>query len=294
MKRINSKRIVVHLQGGIGNQLFQFSFGEYLKINYGLQVIYDISTFDILGPERDFQIDLIRDRIPVFETNKYFFSRHRKFMKRGMRLLFRLKPGVRYYNDLFSEKIVSSTKWNLIYFDGYWQNKMYAEWLIKNDQNFFVPLNQFPEELNKYLEFIKHNTVTSIHIRRGDYLLSSNKNTIGVCSLNYYNKAADYILSKDPDTKFLVFSDDIDWVKKNLKLHSSCVYVEEHDIKSIWYIFLMSKCKNNIMSNSTFSWWGNFLNSNSNKITVAPLHWMRKGKNPDIYADNWFLIDNWV
>lgn len=291
---MNNRKVVVHLHGGIGNQLFQYSFGEYLRFRYGANVLYDISTFSILGPDRELQLNLIKKVIPVYETNKYFFSRHVRFMRRGMRFLFSIKPGNKYFEDKFIPEVLSSKNWDLIYFDGYWQDRKYPEWIIENIGDIYRPLENFPEGLNEHLNFISHKNVTSIHIRRGDYLKSANINTLGICSLNYYNKAAELILNKEPETEFLVFTDDIDWVKANLKLPKKYTIVNDLNIKSIWMIYLMSKCKNNVMSNSTFSWWGNFLNHNKDKITVAPLHWVRKGKNPAVYSNYWHLIDNWI
>lgn len=286
-------KVVVHLYGGIGNQLFQYSFGEYLRNKFNLDVYYDISTFDILGPNRELQINIIAPNLPIFKTNKYFFSRHTKIFKRISQLLFKLKSGNYYFLDKFNEDFIKKNNWRVLYFDGYWQNKKYVEWISKHIDNFYNPKIEEPEEITRYIKWISAHNVTSIHIRRGDYLNPENINYIGTCSLNYYKSAAEYILNKDETTEFLVFSDDTSWVKENLKLPKDFIVVEDSDIKPIWYIKLMSCCKNNILSNSTFSWWGSFLNRNANNITVAPKHWMKSTRNPNLYFENWHLIDNW-
>ena len=284
------RKVVVHLYGGIGNQLFQYTFGEYVRSKYQMDVYYDISSFGVLATFRDLQIKSVVKEIPVFETNKYFFSRHTRFYRRISRWVFSHKPGVRYFDNAIDEMAFTHKDWRLIYLDGYWHNKKYAEWIIQNKINLYLPQGVMPESLNQYISFIKENNVISVHIRRGDYLNAVNRAHLGVCTLEYYQKAIEIIKQRVDNPSFLFFSDDTGWVKDNFELGRSDMIVENEDIPPFWYIYLMSLCSHNIMSNSTFSWWGNFLNTNPDKITIAPIRWFLDEENPKFYNDNWILV----
>lgn len=288
---MKTKQVVSHLYGGIGNQLFQYTFGEYVRNKYKLNVYYDISSFGVLATFRDLQIKSIVNEIPVFETNKYFFSRHTRFYRRISRFLFSQKPGVIYCDNKIDETIFNQNNWNLIYLDGYWNNKIYAEWIMNNLGNIYKPLDELPDCLKRYAEYISSHEVISVHIRRGDYLNATNVKRFGVCTLEYYQRAIKKVKEKVSNPYFLFFSDDTEWVKENFHIEENMMIVENYDIAPFWYIYLMSLCAHNIMSNSTFSWWGNFLNENKDKITVAPLRWFLDKENPKLYNDKWILIN---
>jgi len=134
----------------------------------------------------------------------------------------------------------------------------------------------------------------SIHIRRGDYTSNVNSNIHGTCSLEYYKKATEYMQNKYKDIYYYIFSDDITWVKENLKLENA-VYIESEE-KRIPHedIYLMSLCSNNIIANSSFSWWGTWLNNNLNKTVIAPKRWFEDNKlhaqSQDIVCDSWIKI----
>ena len=285
-----NRKIVVHLYGGIGNQLFQYTFGEYIRNRYKMDVLYDISSFGVLATFRDLQINSIAKKIPVFETNKYFFSRHTRFYRRISRWFFSHRPGVKYYDNTVDENVLLRDDWKLIYLDGYWHDKKYADWIVRNEGNIYIPIGEIPDALSNYVSIIKCKDVVSVHIRRGDYLNAANVKHLGVCTLEYYQKAIDIIKEKIANPFFLFFSDDIEWVKKSFQNEKNMMIVENEDIPPFWYIYLISLCSHNIMSNSTFSWWGNFLNTQKDKITIAPKRWFLDETNPKFYFDNWILL----
>lgn len=144
-----------------------------------------------------------------------------------------------------------------------------------------------------YLTKIKESeSSVSIHIRRGDYL--DNGNTLiyyDLCSSDYYQKAITHLdtFSKEKHTYF-VFSDDLDWVKANFYLENM-VTVDLGKNDSPWQdMYLMSKCNHNIISNSTFSWWGAWMNTNINRIVVAPSHWYNGINTPDLFPKGWMVV----
>ena len=139
---------------------------------------------------------------------------------------------------------------------------------------------------------VKENAV-SVHVRRGDYLTENNKWLYGdICTERYYRIAIEYIQKKVGNCILYFFSNDIEWVKKHYNLENA-LYIEENMFDSYqdWYdLYLMSICKHNIIANSTFSWWGAWLNQNKNKIVVAPEKWINIFEYEDIYPKEWIQI----
>lgn len=135
-------------------------------------------------------------------------------------------------------------------------------------------------------------TTVSIHIRRGDYLALSDR-YINLALTDYYQRAIDEIKARvGNDFAFVVFSDDITWVMENMHLGDRAVYVDWNTGENSWRdMVLMSQCSHNIMANSTFSFWGAFLNRNPDKIVIAPDRFVNGERNFYCYQDGWIVID---
>ena len=290
------KVVVVLLYGGIGNQLFQYVFGEYIRGKYKLDVRYDLSSFGLLTTFRDYQLNTVISHLPVYQTKKTFFSRHTYVTRKFLQYCFRLKPGVKYINELtddLDESIFESSTYNLIYLDGYWQNKKFFTWCSDNLADFKIsPRFELPQELRSDYSFIMNNNCISMHVRRGDYLLKENTALMASCTKEYFSKGLQRTLSCIKNPTLVIFSDDPEWVKLNLHFDVSTRIIENKEVPPFWYIHLMSLCRHQIISNSTFSWWGAVLNSNPERITVAPKKWFNYRDNPEIYFDNWIILDN--
>ncbi len=161
------------------------------------------------------------------------------------------------------------------YLIGSFQSELYFD-DIKSE---IVKEFEFKEDLvgeNKLTELlIKSTNAVAIHVRRGDYLYSHNVDIHGVCSIDYYAKAIGYIKNQINNCTFFVFSDDIEWTQHNLNFGDSQKYFIVHNNGSNSYndMRLMSLCKHNIIANSSFSWWGAWLNQNPDKIVIAPQKW---------------------
>lgn len=136
--------------------------------------------------------------------------------------------------------------------------------------------------LNKN-EYLKHENTLSVHVRRGDYLTL--KNIYYILDKNYYNNAID----KCEYDKILIFSDHIEWCKKNFN-NKNIIFIENQP--EYIDLIMMSLCKNNIISNSTFGWWGAWLNTNKNKKIISPKNWLKTEDDTDIVPKDWFVINN--
>jgi hypothetical protein len=138
---------------------------------------------------------------------------------------------------------------------------------------------------------INSNSV-SLHIRRGDYL---DNPIFANLSVEYYEKSVDFIKKKYNDAAFFVFSDDLSWAKNNLKLNVSTYYVDVNDAKTDYMdLMLMASCKHNVIANSTFSWWGAWLNNNPDKIIIAPRKWYNDKTKQKKYENGALVPNNWV
>jgi hypothetical protein len=181
-----------------------------------------------------------------------------------------------------------------IYLDGYWQTEKYfkdIEDIIKND----FTVKTEPDEKNRDLfDQIKNCNAVAVHIRRGDYVMDPQTESIlGSCSLDYYRKCVDIITKRISDPHFFVFSDDPKWTIENIKIDFSTTY-SSHNGPNKGYedLRLMSHCKHFIIANSSFSWWGAWLSDNADKIVLAPKRWLRKEdiNTKDLIPEGWLRI----
>ena len=172
-----------------------------------------------------------------------------------------------------------------VYFNGYWQTDKYVKTL---DLHLFEPKESMPRSLETvFLQIKSVECPVSIHFRRGDYFMPKWIGRYGVCTVQYYIDAMaglKNMLHLKPT--FFIFSDDLEWVRQNIIIGDNHVFVPNLEINSFWYIYLMSKCKHHIISNSTFSWWGAYLNAYTDKIVIGPSKWM-------LDTDDTLMLPEW-
>lgn len=279
--------IITKLKGGLGNQMFQYAIGRHLAYKNRTELKLDISGFKSYKL-RKYGLgcfNIVEDFTNNLDVKIFNF-------KRKLNVSSKLNK-----NTLYTEKVKSKfdpevlkCKGN-IYLAGYWQSEKYfkdIEDIVRQDLTLKCPLMGKNKTIAKQIDGC--NSI-SLHVRRGDYISSPSVNEIlGVCQPEYYYRAVKYITKKIRKPVFFVFSDEIGWAKKNLKLPYPVIYVD-HDGSGKDYedLALMASCKHNIIVNSTFSWWGAWLNSNKNKIVVAPRKWMVT-REVDIILDNWVKL----
>ena len=266
--------IIVRIVGGLGNQMFQYAYAKALSLQ-GYNVKLDISKFRKYKLHGGYQLDKYKIDLELANSISIILG------KIG------IKKSLKEKSLLFDKKL-KSLKGNE-YIKGYFQTEKYFEEIRNTLLTEFIINQELSEPTNKVAKQISsYKNSCSLHIRRGDYISDKKANNVhGTCSLDYYNRAINLINEKHENTHFFVFSDDINWTKENLKI-TNAFYV---DIKSIPHedMYLMSLCTNNITANSSFSWWGAWLNKNDNKTIIAPKQWYLNRKN-EIASKNWIKI----
>lgn len=278
--------LLVNLIGGLGNQMFQYAFGIGLSDKREIQVKFD--TTDLLDRShkenftyRDFElhvfdapVDIASDRELSMYKYRIGFTLDNLYYKITRKL-----KNVEFYSEkkyFAYEPGVLATSDNT-YFTGYWQNERYFKEnseLIRQAFSF----RNCPEGKNKELaRQLQADNSIAVHIRRGDYANNQHvQNVHGMCSPEYYQRAVELIASKVSEAKLYVFSDEPEWVMQNLSFAHPATYVNHNKgSNSFEDMRLMSLCKHNIIANSSFSWWGAWLNANPDKIVVAPTKWMQ-------------------
>ena len=201
-------------------------------------------------------------------------------------------------NKRFQAKIFD---WDNIYLEGYWQSEKYfpdaAETLKKEFGLESVRENQpnscgLSNQAGKRLQEIEQTQAVSIHVRRGDYLLPQNQALFGgICTEHYYEKAMKTIADSHPDVTFYLFTNDSEWAKGWLEKPYRIKLVEWAGAKDYELLTLMSRCKHNILANSSFSWWASYLNENPDKMVIAPDKWLNGWDCSDIYRKDMTIIN---
>ncbi|TKX30148.1 hypothetical protein CQA38_00460 [Campylobacter sp. MIT 12-5580] len=283
---------IVKIQGGLGNQFFQYAFARALKEKFHDEVLLDISWFEdqTSNPQNfgafaldHFNIDLAC--IDSQELKKYTLKGSwipkfaRKYFKEEVLEEYE-KAGV------YCPELLRKTRKNTFY-EGFFQSQKYSAHIwdsITQDLNLKEKLN---DENLKLLEQIQALNSVSLHIRRGDYLSLPEFN---VCTLEYYQKAITYINERVENPHYFIFSNDLAWVKEHFNAKNMSIVSCNQD-KNYFDLELMKHCKHNIIANSTFSWWGAALNANKDKIIIAPKIWYRGDiRFDDILSQQWIKL----
>lgn len=295
---------IVQIDGGLGNQMFQYVFYQSLKRNYprvyiNLDVVkksgqhqgYELNKIFQIKSQTNVLTEFVAKLIQGFQRSQ---SRDYKILTGLISRVLKFLHIKFIYEESFSvySEQYLNAKGFILYYKGYWQSELYFK-----DKTDVLNIFRFTSEmLNSQTRdfqnviFSKQNTV-SVHIRRGDYLAGDSVQMFGnICTMDYYRKAIDFIISKLEESVIIIFSDDIDWVKDNLSISNS-VFVDWNTGHDSWQdMFLMSICKHNIIANSSFSWWGAYLNDNPDKIVVAPKKWHNLHSAPDICPKEWIRL----
>lgn len=303
--------IYVDLKGNLGNQMFNYALARKIQKETGQQIV--LNSYNLENKHKNYKMSL-----KIFKLNDNVSFSNKKLPSKcscesllftlifKTRIKFLIKFFQKIYYKFFSKKNIfvwadtvyvdikinkkRLSKHPNIYISGYWQSPLYCNPIRGELLNDF----QLVKELNpKYFDLfykIKSTNSVCISVRRGDYIsnpIVCQKHF--VCNNEYFSNSVKLINKKIQNPTLVMFSDDTLWVKNHMKYNNEVLY-EEYGTSLTDKIILMSNCKNFILSNSTFSWWVEFLCTNEDKVSIAPSRWYADDTKADLYQDYWELV----
>lgn len=280
---------IVKISDGLGNQMFQYAFAKRMQTVYHRKVYLDTrfinnedrvkrrekSIYLDKNDYREYGLNHFRITLPIANykiCKKWEYINTRNVQEKMINLLAQ--------NNLWPWRYCNETKWlernchlnqNSILatcFHGYYFDLSYYDDIKKVLQKDFCLKD--PIKLPKTLhDIMKDKNTVSIHVRKGDFT----KLSIDISYRNYYTDAINFIKQKVDNPFFLIFSDDIEWVKNNMEIEGDKIYISEMGLNDYEEFTIMKHCLHNIIANSTFSYWAAYLNSNEDKIVICPKNW---------------------
>ena len=290
--------IIVKLKGGLGNQLFEYATARRAAYSNNTALKVDLANYSPLT-ERRYSLPFFNVKVEIASKDEIEFLKppSRKSFYGVLRWLIKFfKPYYALHHVTerpisFDSNILKAR--NNTYLEGYWQSENYfidIRPLILKELSLKNPLSAKAGAWAKEITAI--NSI-SIHIRRCDFITNKHiSEEYETCGTEYYLSAMRYMTSKVENPKFFVFSDDIQWAKENIFTDNPISYVSDGTLEDYEELALMSLCRYNISSNSSFGWWGVWLNNHSNKIVIAPKKWFRNPARDDkhIVPESWLKM----
>lgn len=312
--------ISIKIQGRLGNQMFQYAFlralqeqGYDTEINLCFDLVNALKDQDI-GWENSLQYFNVQE---YKSTNQFGLSFFQKIIKEMNRLFWKILR--KFYRFLGKERIdIQEQKYEMSkirllnnagffwlsqgYYEfkkckkknkeaiGYFESAKYFENIKEKIREEFTPRYDKLEKNQFLYNSIENSESVCITIRRGDFLSKEHKSRFYVCTEDYFKRGIEYMQKHLKNPRFFVFSDDVEWCKKNMNFPENTEFEDGTD--PVWEkLRLMYSCKHFIISNSTFSWWAQYLSRNEEKIVVAPSRWRNGECNLGIYQDNWVKLE---
>lgn len=264
--------VIVRLRGGLGNQLFQYAAGFALAEHHHTGLKFDLYYY---RKHRNRLVELKNFPVNIEEA-----SREEVHSFTGS------NPVIRFINKrenyLHCPQVFPQPHFHFVenffdlpshvYISGYWTSEKYFVHLRAELVKRFSSIANETNEDKEWIRRIRDSNSVAVHVRRGDYVNGPYK-LFASLPMDYYNRAVEWMRSKITSPSFFVFSDDIPWCQKNLII-GDCQFVDTNrGLNSYKDLILMQYCKHNIIANSTFSWWGAWLNNNREKEIAAPSKW---------------------
>lgn len=283
--------VICSLKGGLGNQMFQYAVArEFSRENS--QIFFDLSFLKennkSLGSftAREFELHIFKE-IQFKFLNPFILKLYlsNKFVFKIFRSILNLKKAYIINDDTdYSRK-----DQDIVYLNGYFQNPLlFGHIRTELLKDFSFP--ELPENVVDIADLINTKNAISIHVRRGDYLKPENDNYHGVLPISYYKSAIDRMIELNKDVSFFIFSDDSEWCKLNFSfIEKEKYFISDHGNPSWVDLKLMTLCKHAIIANSSFSWWGAWLNDYNEKIVIAPKNWY-KNEISKIIPKEWMML----
>lgn len=305
--------ITLKLQGRLGNQFFQYAFARAIQEKYykNEKLFININAYKNADAGSGWENSLKYFNIPNLNyTNKlninivqtivlYSYLVFRKISRDILHMGLDTKDFELHFVPFLNKLGIYCLNTGFYDFKkSYWKNKIilgcfesdkYFKNIESSIKKEYTSKYDVLEQNKKFYNNILNTNSVCLTVRRGDFTLDKNKKAFLICDEKYFKRSIDLISQKIKNPTFFVFSDDIEWAKKNLQVPQPCFY--ENSNNPIWEkVRLMSSCRHFILSNSTFSWWVQYLSPNEDKVVIAPSRWNNVIKHNDIYQDNWILV----
>lgn len=299
-------KMIVYIAGGLGNQMFEYAFTRALQLNFGVKIENDLCELAYHSYEgRNYSLNYLNIsqdctqtkvkwlRYILFKAYKKYLSKRANDMSIDEKYIFFNQHGMlvshesyKFYNFIVNNK----TKYVYGNFQS-WKYFSNYEDIIKHELRV---KEKASKENQRLIGKLRNCNSVCVHIRRGDYISKPEWNSLNVCTYKYYLDGMKYIQKIHTDAVFYIFSntpDDVQWIRDNYNFSFFRVEYIEMNNPDYEELRLMYSCKHFIISNSTFSWWGQYLAESKNKIVVAPSIWNRFEDTSDLYQDNWVIIE---
>lgn len=291
--------VIVRLEGGLGNQLFQYAAGQAIAQRHNVPLKLDESGFEKTR-KRKYALDSFRISATLATAGDVARLTGSNGNGIGRRLANRTQRWLPYYRrSVFVEQHFQfdpnfSRARSDVYLIGYWQSEKYFEAVAPLLRKEFTLNSELDHDNHAMASQIEQTESVSVHIRRGDYVSDENTSRYhGSCSLTYYQDAVEMIERTVVRPEFFVFSDDIEWARQNLRLDHPVVYVSRNGAARDYEdLRLMSLCKHHIIANSSFSWWSAWLSQHPEKKVIAPAKWFDEAQldTSDLIPTSWIRI----
>jgi hypothetical protein len=261
---------IVKLQGGLGNQLFQIAFARELATR-GKQILLDARIYERKQIHAGFALaEHMTIPFPVATAADF---RAQGFARNWNWHEVRRRFGAYKRRVVVEDQAIfdaSHLEREYDFYDGYWQDERYFPSVTAEVRASFAAI-ELDDANARLRDQIASGPSVSVHVRRGDYLAVPLFTPL--CDSDYYQRALDHVRERVPNARLFVFSDDLSWCRDNLGAKDA-VYVDHNGgSRSIYDLLLMGLCDSNVVANSTFSWWGAWLNPRADRVVVAPSRW---------------------
>ena len=276
---------LIKMIGGLGNQMFIYAFYLQMRKRFpGTRI--DLSDMRHYHAHNGYELD----RVFGISDREFCIA---KPLKKVLEFLFFKVILERKQNLETMEAFTKSYAYPFLYFKGFYQSERFFK-DVEDEvcQAFAFDMSKANAESQTLARQIQENPhAVSLHVRRGDYMEPKFYKRYGtVCSQAYFQRAVEMMLAQVPQAHFYIFSDDVEWVQQNLRLPRSTVVSCNRGADSWQDMMLMSLCRHNIICNSTFSWWGAWLNANPEKRVIAPSRWLADTDMPYIIPETWIKV----
>jgi hypothetical protein len=290
--------IITRLNGGLGNQMFQFAAARAFALRTGAVLKLDLSAFP-RDKLRSYDLGdyALAESVPIASDAELAQCEQKK--PRGLALIGKALglggaaiPAIREAHFHYGPLLAAARP--PAYVVGYWQCERYFADHAAQIRRDFAAREPLEPENAAIADIINGANAVSLHVRRGDYVSDARHQAVhGVCGVDYYARAMAAVEAQVASPHYIVFSDDPDWCRANLKSSHAMTFVNANSTDRAYRdMQLMSLCRHHIIANSSFSWWGAWLNARADRIIVAPARWFASGNKDarDLLPEQWVRV----